>query len=522
MKRRVLTGFLILLVAAVVSGCGESKVDEMATTGVAPDITPPSVLSTNPTGSNVPVNTNISVGFNEAVFNVDSFSFTVVPTIMGSPGSPVAGVFSTSGSTWSFDPSADLEYNTTYTVTITTAITDMMGNPLAAGTSWSFTTGAAADNIAPTVVTTSPSGTNVPANTAVSATFSEQINCSTITSASFNVAGGGGMVNGSLSCSTGWDVTFTPTAPLSNNTVYTATLTTAVTDLAGNPLAASKVWTFTTVPSGSITTASLPAATEGGSYSKQLTASGGTAPLSWSASGLPTSLSCNASGLISGTVDAGTASGSPYSVNITLTDAASMVTTTTLSLTVNPAPTVTSPGGSAFSGTDGKTIAPISLSAIGGTGTLTWHSTGLPPGLSFTSATGASSSIAGTIGAGAAGTGGQTDYIAGIWVTDSNLASGPTTTVTISVVAGVTGVTATAGVTDVAVSWSETWSSATAYRVYYSTSPTVTKMDSSVPGAGSPISVTGLASGTPYYFAVSVEYGTIASDLSSVATATAP
>jgi hypothetical protein len=40
--------------------------------------------------------------------------------------------------------------------------------------------------------------------------------------------------------------TFTPSAALADNTTYTATLTTAVTDLAGNALLANYVWSFTT------------------------------------------------------------------------------------------------------------------------------------------------------------------------------------------------------------------------------------------------------------------------------------
>ncbi len=41
-------------------------------------------------------------------------------------------------------------------------------------------------------------------------------------------------------------MTFTPSADLAALTVYTATLSTAVTDLAGNPLDNNYVWTFTT------------------------------------------------------------------------------------------------------------------------------------------------------------------------------------------------------------------------------------------------------------------------------------
>jgi uncharacterized protein (TIGR03437 family) len=42
--------------------------------------------------------------------------------------------------------------------------------------------------------------------------------------------------------------TFTPTVALAQNTLYTATVTTGVTDLAGNALVANYVWSFTTAP----------------------------------------------------------------------------------------------------------------------------------------------------------------------------------------------------------------------------------------------------------------------------------
>jgi hypothetical protein len=55
----------------------------------------------------------------------------------------VAGTFSVVGAVVTFDPSAALADNTTYTATLTTAVTDVAGNHLAANYAWSFTTGAA-------------------------------------------------------------------------------------------------------------------------------------------------------------------------------------------------------------------------------------------------------------------------------------------------------------------------------------------------------------------------------------------
>ena len=45
---------------------------------------------------------------------------------------------------------------------------------------------------------------------------------------------------------TGTIATFTPLSPLAPSTTYMATITTGVTDLAGNPLASAEVWSFTT------------------------------------------------------------------------------------------------------------------------------------------------------------------------------------------------------------------------------------------------------------------------------------
>jgi len=66
-----------------------------------------------------------------------------------------------------------------------------------------------------------------------------------VTATSFILNDGVDNVVGTFSVN-GVIVTFTPSAALSDNTTYTATLTTAVTDIAGNHLAANYSWTFTT------------------------------------------------------------------------------------------------------------------------------------------------------------------------------------------------------------------------------------------------------------------------------------
>src|SRR6185369_1552167 len=131
---------------------------------------------------------------------------------------------------------------------IGTGALDLAGNALAAPFVWSFTTGAGADLVRPTVTLTNPAHTalNVPANTTISATFSEAMDPLTINTASFGLAGVTGTVTYNSVTRT---ATLTPSLKLAGNTSFTATITQGAKDLAGNVLAVGLVpnpWTFTT------------------------------------------------------------------------------------------------------------------------------------------------------------------------------------------------------------------------------------------------------------------------------------
>lgn len=102
---------------------------------------------------------------------------------------------------------------------------------------------------APIVVSTIPTSNamGVALNTAISATFDRPMNPATLTTVTFTVRHGATPVNGSVALDlSGTTARFTPTGPLVNGLVYTATITTGAHDTAGVALAANYPWSFKT------------------------------------------------------------------------------------------------------------------------------------------------------------------------------------------------------------------------------------------------------------------------------------
>jgi MYXO-CTERM domain-containing protein len=233
------------------SNHGQEKIATSSFTVTAgADTTAPTVSSTLPdnNATGVAVGSTVTATFNEAI---DPATVTTASFLLQAGVDNVAGAVALNGAGTiaTFTPSAALADNTTYTATLTTAITDNAANPLAAAYVWTFTASAVADTTAPTVSSTSPdnNATGVAVGSAVTATFDEAIDPATMTTASFLLQAGADNVAGVVALNgAGTIATFTPSAPLQDNTAYTATLTTVITDVSGNPLAAGYVWTFTT------------------------------------------------------------------------------------------------------------------------------------------------------------------------------------------------------------------------------------------------------------------------------------
>ncbi len=225
------------------------------TTAAAPVIVPPTVISTIPLNdaTDVPFNQAISATFSKAMdpatINAQTFTLTgpgttVVPGLLA---------YAAIGNTLTFIPTANLAPSTTFTATITTGAEDLAGIGLTNNYVWIFTTGAAPVITPPEIVSTIPvnAATDVPLNQTVSATFTKAMDPLTITTGTFQLTGPGGTaIAGTVSYDAiSFIATFTPTAPLTAGSNYTATITNGATDLAGNPLGttgAPNPWSFAT------------------------------------------------------------------------------------------------------------------------------------------------------------------------------------------------------------------------------------------------------------------------------------
>jgi len=238
MNLRKVFPIIAMLLIVFLAGCKKDK------PGVPPTVTS-TVPINNVTG--IAVNSNISATFSVAM-TTSTINATTFTLKQGSTAVP--GAVTYTGTTATFTPAADLAINTSYTATITTGAKNTAGDALASNFTWSFTTVTVCncpDVTKPTVTLTDPvtAATGVELNKVITFTFSEPMAPSTINATTFTLMQGTTAVPGAVTY-TGTTAKFTPTANLAPNLIYTATITTGATDVAGNALAANSVLTFTT------------------------------------------------------------------------------------------------------------------------------------------------------------------------------------------------------------------------------------------------------------------------------------
>ena len=231
-----------MLFFALFFGCKKDTFIEVS--GVCPE-----VILTSPVdgATSVVLNKIITATFNEVMnaATITQASFIVMQgtALKETATTPVLGIVTYTGTTASFTPSSPLTPNTNYYGTIITTVKDLNGNALQEDYEWAFST-----STIPAVTSVIPLNlaTNVLLNQAISFIFSEPMDAATITAAStFTLKQGTNLIAGSVLYS-GTTGTFTPSSNLLPNTLYTATISTAAKNLAGNAIPSNYVWTFTT------------------------------------------------------------------------------------------------------------------------------------------------------------------------------------------------------------------------------------------------------------------------------------
>ena len=263
--------FIALVLSAAAAGCGgDAGRDPVLGGGGSAALAPSASVGApadNATG--VPTNTTlITATFSEpmaAIAGAATFTLTCAAPCVNPTGT-VALDSTNTIATLTLASATSLAPLTLYTATVTAARSRATGLAMRAPLVWHFiTAGASADKTRPRVTLTEPVTTNpgptagAPTNAAITAVFTEDMISATITTPpSFTVTCAAPCVSptGIVSYVAGSrTAVFTLNAALAAGATYTATITTAATDLAGNQLAGNQaalpapsdyIWTFTT------------------------------------------------------------------------------------------------------------------------------------------------------------------------------------------------------------------------------------------------------------------------------------
>lgn len=243
MITKILKKFQILAMIPLLLVAGCSSDDD----GSTPDATlSPAVVNTNPNldAIDVAINTSIEINFNKVMeaSTINTSTFTLATGTTN-----VVGTVTYLNETAIFSPVSNLQWDTMYTATISSGANDLLGIPLVANYSFSFTTGIQTDMVAPTVVLTDPldAAIDVARNKVIAVTFDETMSAASFTATSFTLMQGTNAISGSIAYANN-TARFIPDTILDAGLSYTATVTNEVTDLAGNALEVSKTWSFMT------------------------------------------------------------------------------------------------------------------------------------------------------------------------------------------------------------------------------------------------------------------------------------
>jgi prepilin-type N-terminal cleavage/methylation domain-containing protein len=164
-------------------------------------------------------------------------------------------------------------------------------------------------------------------------------------------------------------------------TVGTYPVTLQATDARGRVGSGSFIWTVVALPQ--ILTPPVQYTGIDTQVQFVIASTGGVGPFTWSATGLPAGLTLDpVTGIVSGRPNAPASA----AVTVTLTDSRGAHATVTFQWNVVPPPVITNPGNR--STPKGAAIAPVQLTATGGSGLFSWTASGLPAGLALNTSTG--------------------------------------------------------------------------------------------------------------------------------------
>jgi 6-phosphogluconolactonase (cycloisomerase 2 family) len=195
-----------------------------------------SMISPSNNATGVSVSPSIQLQFSEEVSNVNPTNVTLHE---GSPigtAIPLGSLTAGANNTFTVSPSITLNQQTTYYVVVGAGITDLAGNSLVAA-NFSFTTG---DFTAPTVNIVSPNNnaTGVSTNPSIQLKFSKAVVNVTAANVTLRMGSSTGTIVPTSEMISGTDNTFTfsPSAPLNQQTTYYVVLGAGIEDAAGNDL----------------------------------------------------------------------------------------------------------------------------------------------------------------------------------------------------------------------------------------------------------------------------------------------
>ncbi|MFQ6055127.1 MAG: S-layer protein domain-containing protein [Methanosarcinales archaeon] len=188
------------------------------------DNVPPSITNHTPNGTNIPLDTTITVTFSEAMNKTSIQSaFSISPS--------VSGAFSWYGNKMTFIPSSNIASNITYTVTIGTGAKDLADNNLQSSYNWQFTT--LKDKTSPTLTIIRPLNNSITIIRVITVSGTASDNESGIAKVT---------VNGELASGTS---EWSKEVALSKGS---NTITVIATDNAGNNISNTIIVTYNAVP----------------------------------------------------------------------------------------------------------------------------------------------------------------------------------------------------------------------------------------------------------------------------------